>query len=318
MSNKDIPFTLDNQIKTIKKYVVFRNKTKVEKLLIYTGYFRVSKYAKDLYSFLSAGILSNKPNQNQLIAYYEFDVKLRKILFNYTKKAEIQFKTHISNSISLKLGNPIFYLDDNNYTSTKGAKDKVGRNKNKENYSKFKKNIADFEKKLRTSIHKYPEFKEYTKQGKKKKMKIPCWAIFSYLDFGSMMHLYSYLKLDLRKEVLKYGYNKNADYSKLTTRCVDTWLDAIRNLRNICSHHNKLILKTSSIVLEEKSDTGILISYTDLFSRLYALKKILNQKDSLALKSDLKKLLNKTPINVYTYNILPIDWEIKYDSIRNL
>lgn len=318
MPNQDTPFSLDYQIRTIKKYVVFRNKTKVKRLLIYTGYFRISRYAKDLYSFLSAGILSNKPNQNQLIEYYEFDVKLRKILFNYTKKAEIQFKTHIANSISLKLNNPTFYLEDKNYTLSKSVSDKAERDRNKKNYPKFKKNIVDFEKKLRSSIHKYPEFKEYTTQGKKKRMKIPCWAIFSYLEFGSMMLLYSYLRLDLRKEVLKYGYNKSTNYNKLTTRCVDTWLDAIRNLRNTCSHHNKLVLKTSSVVLEDQLDRGILMSNTDLFSRLYALKKILNPKDSLALKSDLKKLLNKTSVNIYTYKILPIDWEIKYDLIKNL
>lgn len=318
MPNTDVPFVLEDQIKTIKKYIIFKKKTKVEKLLIYTGYFRLSRYAKDLYGFLSAGIIPNKPNQNDLVNYYEFDVELRKVLFIYTKIAELQIKTHISNAVSLKLNNPTFYLEDINYTPSKGDSDKITRDRNRKGYKNFKNNISNFEKKVKKEIHKYPEFKEYTGTGTKKRKKIPCWALFSYLEFGNIMYIYSYLRLDLRKEVLKYGYNKSKNYSKITTRCVDTWLDAVRNLRNTCCHHNKLVLKTSSVVLEEQSDRGILISDTDLFSRIYALKKILAPNDSLLLKNDLKKLIKKTPFNIYSYNILPIDWEIRYDNIQEL
>lgn len=57
---------------------------------------------------------------------------------------------------------------------------------------------------------------------------------------------------------------------------MDTWLDAIRNLRNVCSHHNKLVGKTSSIVLiDGADDINLLSSQTDLFSRIYALIKVL-------------------------------------------
>lgn len=318
MPNIDIPFTLNDQVKAIKKYITFKRKTKIEKLLIYAGYFRMSRYAKDLYGFLSAGILSNKPDQNDLLDYYNFDIELRKILFTYTKIAELQIKTHIANAVSLKLNSSTFYLEDTSYTETKGEADKITRDKNRSYYKKFKKNISDFEKKLRIETHKYPEFKEYVGTGKKKKKKIPCWALFSYLELGSIMYIYSYLRLDLRKEVLKYGYTPNKNYGKISTRCMDTWIDAIRNLRNICCHHNKLVLKTSSVVLEEQVDSGILLSQTDLFSRIYALKKVLAPKDSLALKNDLKKLIKKTPFDLYSYQILPIDWEIRYNKIENL
>ena len=64
---------------------------------------------------------------------------------------------------------------------------------------------------------------------------------------------------------------------------MDTWLDVIRNLRNVFVHHNKLIGKTSSIVLTVAGEEKSLVSQTDLFSRLYALKKVLNEKDGLKL-----------------------------------
>lgn len=130
--------------------------------------------------------------------------------------------------------------------------------------------------------------------------------------------MYAYLRGDLRKDVLKYGYSKGR-YGKQTTKQMDTWLDAIRNLRNVCSHHNKLIGKTSSIVLlDSLDDIGLLSSQTDLFSRIYAFKKVLCVQDSRKLKSDLKKVIKKAKIDVYKFNILPRDWEELFDRINYL
>ena len=35
---------------------------------------------------------------------YDFDVQLRQLLFNYCTKAEIFFKSNVSNALSLKIG----------------------------------------------------------------------------------------------------------------------------------------------------------------------------------------------------------------------
>lgn len=125
------------------------------------------------------------------------------------------------------------------------------------------------------------------------------------------------MKGDLRKEVLSYGYTKR-NYGKEVTKQLDTWLDAIRNLRNVCAHHNKLIGRTSSIVLPAYDDVDILITNTDLFSRMYALKKVLHEKDGTALKEDMVKILKKAKFDVYFFEILPRDWESRYDRIKSL
>lgn len=121
----------------------------------------------------------------------------------------------------------------------------------------------------------------------------------------------------MRKEVLSYGYTKR-NYGKEVTKQLDTWLDAIRNLRNVCAHHNKLIGRTSSIVLPAYDDVDILITNTDLFSRMYALKKVLHEKDGTALKEDMVKILKKAKFDVYFFEILPRDWESRYDRIKSL
>ncbi len=99
---------------------------------------------------------------------------------------------------------------------------------------------------------------------------------------------------------------------------MDTWLDAIRNLRNVCAHHNRLVGRTSPIVLPERHEINLLTSQTDLFSRLYALKKVLNEEDGNELKKDLQKIIRKAKFDVYQFNILPSDWEILYDDIKSL
>lgn len=317
MSIHNKPLEIEEQVLLMKKYVVFSRKVRMKKFLMYAGYFRASRYGKYLLS--NTTILGKKPEQDLLFAIYDFDMKLREVLMKYCKKAEIQFKSHLSNSISIKTDTATFYLNDDYYTQSKSERDKKKKESNIRFFENFKRNIINNERKLRSDILKYPELKDYRKGGKKSKYKIPSWVAFSYFEFGTITLIYSYLKGDLRKEVLKYGYSKNR-YGKEVTKQVDTWLDAIRNLRNVCAHHNVLVGRTSSIVLfnNEDYDLTLSLSNTNLFSRLYALKKVLNNDDARLLKEDLEKIIKRSKIDIYELNILPVNWEDIYDGIKLL
>lgn len=317
MSNFDQPIDIEEQIDLMKKYVILSKKIKMRRMITYTGYFRTSRYGKYLLSYTN--VLKTKPSQDLLFQLYDFDVQLRKLFYYYCKKAEIQFKSYLSNAVSIKENNAVFYVERAFYTETKGEKDKKKRESNKKYFNnKFFKNIVQQEEDLRQKVNKYPELKEYRVGGQRAKKKIPCWAAFSYFEFGTVTNIYSYLRGDLRKEVLTYGYSQK-NYGKQTTKQMDTWLDAIRNLRNVCAHHNKLVGKTSSIVLlDTVDDSKILISNTDLFSRMYALKKVLRQEDSIQLKKELGNIIRKAKFDIYQFNILPHNWEILFDSIKYL
>ena len=121
--------------------------------------------------------------------------------------------------------------------------------------------------------------------------------------------MYSYLRGDLRKKVLEYSFGKGR-YTKKDTELVDTWLDAVRNLRNYCAHNSMVVGMNSSVVLLDPQDQqSVLTKDNDLFSRLYALNKLLPKEDTKRLKNDIMKLVKKTPIDVYLLNILPRYWE---------
>ena len=314
MPNTELPMDLESQVVLMKKYITFRQRKKMREFLGYAGYFRASRYGKFLLTQVNA--FGSKADSKVFFELYDFDVQLRLLLFKYCKKAEVRFKSAIANAVSLKTGDAGFYLDRQYYTPTKSEKDKKTRNRNITFFNtKFFANLTNDEEKLRRDVVKHPELREYRKGGTRQNNVLPVWAAFSYFEMGTMVMIYSYLRGDLRKEALNYKYSQN-NYKKEVTKQMDTWLDAVRNLRNYCAHHSMVVGMTSSVVIPDNRDSvDVLPDNTNLYSRLYALKKILPQKDADMLARELEKLISKTKIDIYKMNVLPANWKELYDKI---
>ena len=317
MPNTELPMDLESQVVLMKKYITFRQRKKMREFLGYAGYFRASRYGKFLLTQVNA--FGSKANSKVFFELYDFDVQLRLLLFKYCKKAEVRFKSAIANAVSLKTGDAGFYLDRQYYTPTKSEKDKKTRNRNITFFNtKFFANLTNDEEKLRRDVVKHPELREYRKGGTRQNNVLPVWAAFSYFEMGTIVMIYSYLRGDLRKEVLDYTYSAS-NYKKEVTKQMDTWLAAVRNLRNYCAHHSMVVGMTSSVVIPDNRDsTDVLPDNTNLYSRLYALKKILLQQDADMLMNELDRLISRTKIDVYKMNILPANWKDLYDRILYL
>ena len=317
MPNTELPMDLESQVVLMKKYITFRQRKKMREFLGYAGYFRASRYGKFLLTQVNA--FGSKANSKVFFELYDFDVQLRLLLFKYCKKAEVRFTSAIANAVSLKTGDAGFYLDRQYYTPTKSEKDKKTRNRNITFFNtKFFANLTNDEEKLRRDVVKHPELREYRKGGTRQNNVLPVWAAFSYFEMGTIVMIYSYLRGDLRKEVLDYTYSAS-NYKKEVTKQMDTWLDAVRNLRNYCAHHSMVVGMTSSVVIPDNRDsTDVLPDNTNLYSRLYALKKILLQQDADMLMNELDRLISRTKIDVYKMNILPANWKDLYDRILYL
>lgn len=317
MPNTELPMDLESQVVLMKKYITFRQRKKMREFLGYAGYFRASRYGKFLLTQVNA--FGSKANSKVFFELYDFDVQLRLLLFKYCKKAEVRFKSAIANAVSLKTGDAGFYLDRQYYTPTKSEKDKKTRNRNITFFNtKFFANLTNDEEKLRRDVVKHPELREYRKGGTRQNNVLPVWVAFSYFEMGTIVMIYSYLRGDLRKEVLDYTYSAS-NYKKEVTKQMDTWLDAVRNLRNYCAHHSMVVGMTSSVVIPDNRDsTDVLPDNTNLYSRLYALKKILLQQDADMLMNELDRLISRTKIDVYKMNILPANWKDLYDRILYL
>ena len=317
MPNTELPMDLESQVVLMKKYITFRQRKKMREFLGYAGYFRASRYGKFLLTQVNA--FGSKADSKVFFELYDFDVQLRLLLFKYCKKAEVRFKSAIANAVSLKTGDAGFYLDRQYYTPTKSEKDKKTRNRSITFFNtKFFANLTNDEEKLRRDVVKHPELREYRKGGTRQNNVLPVWAAFSYFEMGTIVMIYSYLRGDLRKEVLDYTYSAS-NYKEEVTKQMDTWLDAVRNLRNYCAHHSMVVGMTSSVVIPDNRDsTDVLPDNTNLYSRLYALKKILLQQDADMLMNELDRLISRTKIDVYKMNILPANWKDLYDRILYL
>ena len=310
----ETPITLEEQVVLMKKYVSFRQRAKMQKFLLYAGYFRASRYGKFLLS--NVGNTGSKSKQDVLFELYQFDVDLRRILNYYCNRVEVRFKSAMSNACALHTKDGTFYLDKQHYTPSKGERDAKIRKQNIRYFNNvFYGDIISREEKLRKDVVKYPELKEYRKGGSRQNNKLPIWVTFSYSEFGAMSMMYNYLRGDLRKKILEYAFSKHK-YTKKDTELVDTWLDGVRNLRNYCAHNSMVVGMTSSVVLRDVvDDVATLPNDNDLFSRLYALKKLLSDEDAVSLKNDLRKLLKKCRFDVYTLGILPKEWETMFNQI---
>ncbi|MBQ1172079.1 MAG: Abi family protein [Lachnospiraceae bacterium] len=315
MANSETPITLEEQIVLMKKYVSFRQRIKMRKFLLYAGYFRASRYGKFLLSNVEN--IGSKSTQDALFSLYQFDVDLRRILNYYCNRVEVRFKSAMSNACAIHTNDGTFYLDKQYYTPSKGERDAKIRKHNIRYFQNvYYEDIVSREEKLRKDVVKYPELKEYRKGGSRQNNKLPVWVTFSYSEFGTMSMMYNYLRGDLRKNILVYSFAKEK-YSRKDTELVDTWLDGVRNLRNYCAHNSMVVGMTSSVVLRDPADdVSALPNDNDLFSRLYALKKLLPKEDVVSLKSDLKKLLKKSKIDAYKLGIIPTLWEDMFDNIN--
>ena len=128
MQNTELPIDLENQVQQMKRYVNFRQRKRMREFLEYAGYFRASRYGKFLLTQVNK--FGTKANIKMFFALYDFDMKLRQLLFKYCKKAEIHIKSAIANAVSLKTGDAGFYLDKQYYTASKSEKDKKTRRRN--------------------------------------------------------------------------------------------------------------------------------------------------------------------------------------------
>ena len=121
MAKIETPITLEEQVVLMKKYVSFRQRAKMQKFLLYAGYFRASRYGKFLLS--NVGNTGSKSKQDVLFELYQFDVDLRRILNYYCNRVEVRFKSAMSNACALHTKDGTFYLDKQHYTPSKGERD---------------------------------------------------------------------------------------------------------------------------------------------------------------------------------------------------
>lgn len=269
---KKTPFTIDSQIELLKsRWLIFSNEEYAKIVLNRVSYYRLSAYMR---FFLG----DDRKNFREWTRFkditdlYNFDSDLKILLLEALEVIEIDFKTQITNTISLKYKTGFWFMDENVFTSEAAhstVMDVIKRDieKNKENSMPIKHYYNNY-----TS----PEFP-------------PCWMLMQIMSFWNICTLYkALLKIDKAKIAKKYS---------LRFQQLESWTFCLSYLRNICAHSdrvwNRKMKKAMTVRGLEKYTQQWDSLFTYIIVILYLFSNI-NNEVYLERTKKLKRLITKS------------------------
>ena len=151
---------------------------------------------------------------DQIIELYNFDRKLRLLIYDAIEKIEVAFRTQIIYHWSLNHGGH-WYTDPSMYRSKRDFDNQINAIQDELNRS------------TETFIDHY--YKTYTSPSEP-----PAWMSLEVISIGRLSQLFQSLKKGPEKLAVTqyFGLNK--------IDLMENWMHAISNIRNICAHHGRL------------------------------------------------------------------------------
>lgn len=146
---------------------------------------------------------------SDILALYEYDRKLRDLLFEALEVIELNFRTIFAREVA-RVHGPLGYLDAANFTDAAKHTQAIARLQDEFDRSKekcvlhFKATYAD----------------------------PPIWSVVEIASFGTLVHLFRMMMPAEQNMIASaYGYQGNYTASYIQHLCV---------LRNLCAHHGRL------------------------------------------------------------------------------
>lgn len=177
-----------------------------ENILVNIGYYRLSAY------FLPFKNEDGKYTEDlvfeKVYHIYEFDRKLRNLLFSAIEVIEVSLRTRLAHFHSEKYG-PLGYLDASTFSEKHDAE-------------KFKQNINREIENNKNVLYVKHHIDKYDKQ-------FPLWVISELFTFGILSYFYNDLSTSDKKAFA------GAQYKNMVS-----WMRCCTDLRNICAHYGRL------------------------------------------------------------------------------
>lgn len=207
--------TFEQQIQKLKNNALtVSNDSFAMKKLSHMNYYRLSayflpfQYPKDSQF---ANKFFNDVEFGQIINLYDFDAKLRRLVFGALEVVEIYVRTQIAYHHSLKYG-AFGYLDHENFQC---------------NDVMFNEMMEDIKKESKRSDEIFiKHFRE-----KYNAADLPLWSVVEVLSLGTLSKLFYAIHNDDKIAVCAQ--------IPVTTTLFGKWLHALTIVRNICAHHSR-------------------------------------------------------------------------------
>lgn len=287
------------------------HKSFAKKALQHEGYYNLINGYSKLFSISTTPDDKYKSGTTveEIYALYDFDRKLRNIMFKYILSVETNIKSLTAYYFPQKYGHDNYMLYKNFDTQKKNADQNITAV------------IAEFQKQI-ASRAKDPSISHYLK----KYGYVPLWVLNNILTLGQISKFYSILKQPDRQQISKAFC--------IPDNQLESILFYLSSVRNFCAHGNRLYCFRSNRPLADfdahaclkisKSD-GKEYDYgkRDLFACMLALKYVLSKPEYIELVNEIYGLLNNTrpKLSVISEeNILkemgfPLDWHTQLQNL---
>jgi len=244
------------------------------------NYYRLTAYFLPFRQ--SDGTYINGTSFHTVYRLYEFDRKLRGILFSAVEEIEINLRAKLAYFHAHKYG-PLGYMEPDNF-SDKHKSDKFFEN--------FEREVKNNSRVLfvRHHMEKYDG-------------KFPIWVAVELFTIGMLSRFYADLKTQDKKEIARELYDS-------TPRNVVSWLRCVTDLRNICAHYGRLYYRVFSAC-----PAGLSISEAAkrrLWGAILALKELYPDRDkwNSEVLTAIKVLFENYHGYINLYHIaFPNDWD---------
>lgn len=280
--------TLDEQVQLLSaRGMIISDVEKAKEVLFDVGYYRLGYYW-----FPFEKSYPGKDNRthefvpetkfDSAVKLYYFDFYLRSLLLRALSRIEISFRTKV------------IYLVSNEYVDVPSwfADDSVVSNKQVKYYQEGGyKAIRDKNAIIRLHHSHYPE-DEYA----------PAWKTIEYMTLGEVFHLFKTIRdVNIKQKVA-------TEFGIRTLVTLESYLEVIKNIRNVCAHSNVLYdftpeksIRKGPAMMKGIADNQNLNGAVRVV--LYMLKQI-SEKRYLELQQDIDNLIAKYGATEDIRNIL--------------
>ena len=242
------PMTIDEQIENLKSIgMIIKDEEYARKILNDISYFRLIK-AYSLNLKPKNGNYIDDVTFEQVVELYLFNSNFRQLIFPEIEKIEINVRCRIANYFAEKYG-VLGYMESSNFI-------------NADHHTGF---LDDINEEIRRNS-KAPFVKNF--RNNYEGGELPIYALVEVFSFGTLSKFYKNMT-NADKKVVAKSFNIGYTY-------LESWLESISHVRNICAHYGRLYnakLSKTPILYKEYSQAGI--GNNRIFGVLLCLKHIL-------------------------------------------
>ncbi|MEM9845069.1 MAG: Abi family protein [Pseudomonadota bacterium] len=220
------PVTIKQQVSHLQaKGLHIADVAAAEAQLHEKGYYRLKAYLLPLRE--ADGSFKAATSLNSAVELYEFDEKLRLLVFKHIQRIEISIRTRFNEIMCLNTSNSFWYLDSSLFgRNTASYADTINKLR-----SAFLESQETFAKHFREKYYNnYCSF--YS-------LMPPSWMAIELMTFGNLMTLLNSVSLEsIQHFKLDRWARKTIGPDKF--KQLTNWLRCMRDVRNHCAHHNRL------------------------------------------------------------------------------